>query len=172
MTRVISTHSKLKKKPRMHYFKMNSYWHFDEKVHFWNALILQVHVMWMPILNNVSFCIPVCLKILYFFSWQNQLVLNKCKLMRITYCFIFSLTVILMPQRHRRAARNLTVTVMISVTVIMTAWVTENDNYPMTIIIWLARVILMVPGWGGHWVFPLANNWIISYLFIYSVSEW
>lgn len=89
LTCVISTHSKFKKKPRMHYFKMNSYWHFDEKVHFWNALILQVHVMWMPILNNVSFCIPVCLKILYFFFWQNQLVLNKCKLMRITYCFIF-----------------------------------------------------------------------------------
>lgn len=160
----------------MHYFKMNNYWLFDEKVHFWNALhvILQVHIMWMPTLNIVSFCIPVCLKILYFFSWQNQLVLNKCKLMRITYCFIFifSLTVILMPQRHRRAARNLTVTVMILVTVIMTAWVTEDGNYPMTIIIWLARVILMVPGWGGHRVFPLANNWIISYLFIYSVSEW
>lgn len=93
--------------------------------------------------------------------------------MRITYCFIFifSLTVILMPQRHRRAARNLTVTVMISVTVIMTAWVTEDGNYPMTIIIWLARVILMVRGWRGHRVFPLANNWIISYLFTLSVSD-
>lgn len=144
----------------MHYFRMNSYWYFDEKVHFWNAFIFQVDIMWMPTLNNVSFCIPVCLKILYFFfPWENQLVL-----IRITYAFklfiffFFWLTVILMPQRLQRAARNLTVTVMISVTVIMTAWVTEGDNYPMTIIIWLARVILMVPGWGGHLCFLLPTT--------------
>lgn len=160
LTCVISSHSKLKKKPRMHYFRMNSYWYFDEKVHFWNAFIFQVDIMWMPTLNNVSFCIPVCLKkFFFFFSLRKSISFNKNNLrLQIVYFFFFWLTVILMPQRLQRAARNLTVTVMISVTVIMTAWVTEGDNYPMTIIIWLARVISMVPGLGGHLCFLLPTT--------------
>lgn len=55
----------------------------------------------------------------------------------------------------------------------MSDWRWQLPNYNYHLNYWLARVILMIPGWSGNCVFPHANNWIINDLpGIYLLCQW